>query len=107
MLITTNEPVKRLHPAARRSGRCLADIEFTALSAEEANAWLAAHGRSRRVSAPTTLAELFGTASDGVGDDESVSSTFGFSRALSAPVTTPPAVDDDNDCMPARRRTLA
>ena len=37
LLITTNEPVKRLHPAARRPGRCLADIEFTALSSVEAN----------------------------------------------------------------------
>ncbi len=32
LLITTNEPVKRLHPAARRPGRCLADIEFTAVA---------------------------------------------------------------------------
>ena len=29
LLITTNEPVGRLQPAARRAGRCLADIEFT------------------------------------------------------------------------------
>jgi hypothetical protein len=42
LLITTNEPVKRLHPATRRPGPCLADIEFTALSVAEANAWLAA-----------------------------------------------------------------
>jgi hypothetical protein len=60
LLITTNEPVKRLHPAARRPGRCLADIEFTALSIAEANAWLAARGHARRVERPTALAELFG-----------------------------------------------
>src|ERR1700761_163901 len=36
LLITTNEPVRRLHPTTRRPGRCLADIEFTALSTAEA-----------------------------------------------------------------------
>ena len=30
LLITTNESLKRLHPATLRPGRCLADIEFTA-----------------------------------------------------------------------------
>ena len=60
LLITTNEPVGRLHPATRRPGRCVADIEFTPLAPEEANAWLAAHGHTRRVDRPTPLAELFG-----------------------------------------------
>jgi hypothetical protein len=92
LLITTNEPVKRLHPAARRSGRCLADIEFTALSADEANAWLTARGRSRRVSAPATLAELFGQAVDTADDDEPAGSAFGFSRALIQSTTAPAAV---------------
>jgi hypothetical protein len=82
LLITTNEPVKRLHPAARRPGRCLADIEFTALSVAEANTWLAARGQSQRVNAPATLAELFGRTNDGDGDDEPASTPFGFARAL-------------------------
>ena len=64
LLITTNEPVGRLHPATRRPGRCLADIEFTPLTRAEANAWLAARGRERRVDRPTTLAELFAETSE-------------------------------------------
>jgi ATPase family associated with various cellular activities (AAA) len=84
VLITTNEPVKRLHPATRRAGRCLADIEFVPLSVEDANAWLAAHGLERRVGQPTTIAELFaGTAHapDTTEPDRAV--PFGFARALS------------------------
>jgi hypothetical protein len=90
LLITTNEPVKSLHPAARRPGRCLADIEFTALSEDEANAWLAASGQERRVSAPTPLAELFADASAGTGGSAPARAVgFGFSRALHEPVEPP------------------
>lgn len=35
-LITTNEPVDQLHPALVRPGRCLAEVEFRAFTAEEA-----------------------------------------------------------------------
>lgn len=38
--ITTNEPLAELHPAVRRPGRCLADIEVPKLSRAEAAAWL-------------------------------------------------------------------
>jgi len=38
--ITTNEPMAELHPAVRRPGRCLADIEVPRLSRAEAAAWL-------------------------------------------------------------------
>jgi hypothetical protein len=82
LLITTNEPVKRLHPAARRPGRCLADLEFTALSADDANEWLAAHGQSRRVDRPTPLAELFGGADDSSVAADASENAFGFARAL-------------------------
>lgn len=85
VLITTNEPVGRLHPAARRPGRCLADIEFTPLSATEANAWLAARGHERRVDRPTPLAELFATATDGpLAAETEAAPAFGFARALAA-----------------------
>jgi Domain of unknown function (DUF5925)/ATPase family associated with various cellular activities (AAA) len=86
VLITTNEPVRQLHPATRRPGRCLADIEFAPLSVAEANAWLAARGLERRVERPTPVAELYGSEAgpsivrDG-GDAESVRA-FGFGRAL-------------------------
>jgi hypothetical protein len=83
LLITTNEPVKRLHPATRRPGRCLADIEFTALSTDEANAWLAARGHDRQVQNPTSLAELYGGDAGGPLTTEAGGSEgFGFARAL-------------------------
>jgi chloramphenicol 3-O-phosphotransferase len=82
LLITTNEPVGRLHPAARRPGRCLADIEFVPFSLVEARAWLTAHGSSRDIDSPTTLAELF----DETANDAQVAADplprFGFARAL-------------------------
>ncbi len=87
LLITTNEPLGRLHPAARRPGRCLADIEFVPFSAEEASAWLAGHGRPRRVPAPATLAELFDdTAADSHPGSDPVP-RFGFARALDDELT--------------------
>jgi hypothetical protein len=84
LLITTNEPVRRLHPATRRPGRCLADIEFTPLEVAEANAWLEARGQRERVSEPATLAELFGYAEgDPVRTEPAAGSIgFGFGRVL-------------------------
>jgi hypothetical protein len=57
VLITTNEPLGRLHPAVIRPGRCLAEVEFTPLTAAESAAFLGP-GHDR---APDglTLAELF------------------------------------------------
>lgn len=95
LLITTNEPVKRLHPATRRPGRCLADIEFTALSVAEANAWLTARGHEHRVDRPTPLAELFAGATEGpLTLDRAAAPSFGFARAL-----------DDEDCLADDRAT--
>jgi hypothetical protein len=44
VLVTTNEELRRLHPAVSRPGRCAANIAFAPLSEEEATAWLSAHG---------------------------------------------------------------
>jgi hypothetical protein len=84
VLITTNEPLVRLHPAARRPGRCLADIEFLPFSPVEARAWLADRGQSRPVDRPLTLAELFNetAARPGAADRDP---RFGFARALDKP----------------------
>ncbi len=82
LLITTNEPVGRLHPATRRAGRCLADIEFTPLSRAEANAWLATRGEERRVDRTTPLAELFGDAGGSPVGAATAGARFGFARAL-------------------------
>jgi hypothetical protein len=59
VLVTTNEPIRRLHPAVARPGRCAANVEFLPLDPQEANAWLAARNRDERVSAGATIAELY------------------------------------------------
>jgi hypothetical protein len=45
--ITTNEDLGSLHPAVVRPGRCLAQIDIGALSADEADAWRERHGVTR------------------------------------------------------------
>jgi hypothetical protein len=59
VLVTTNEPIKALHPAVARPGRCAANVEFRLLSPEEANAWLERNGLAERVDRATTLADLY------------------------------------------------
>lgn len=59
VLLTTNEPMSKIHPAVSRPGRCLQLHEFERLSVQEANAWLKSHGLNLSVSKPTTLAELY------------------------------------------------
>ena len=54
VMITTNEPLGRLHAAVVRPGRCLAEIEFPALSPAEAGALLGG-----TVDRELTLAEVF------------------------------------------------
>jgi hypothetical protein len=58
ILVTTNEPLGKLHPAALRPGRAMASLEFAPLRAPDANAWLARQGADHRVDSPTTIAEL-------------------------------------------------
>lgn len=71
ILVTTNEPLGKLHPAALRPGRAMAALEFAPLSTAEADAWLAARGSDRRVESPATIAELHaivaGTGEEAVG----------------------------------------
>ena len=63
VLITTNEPIGRLHPAVARPGRCLADVEFAPLSVVEANAWLAERSKEG-VSCATPIADLYELVSE-------------------------------------------
>lgn len=65
VMITTNEPIGRLHEAAIRPGRCLADIDFKKFSNAEANAWLLNHGKDSTVRGDITLAELYATLNGG------------------------------------------
>jgi energy-coupling factor transporter ATP-binding protein EcfA2 len=60
-LITTNEPVKELHPAIKRDGRCLVDIDVQPLSVAEAQKWLADRGLADvPLTEPQTIAQLYG-----------------------------------------------
>ncbi|HJX33087.1 MAG TPA: hypothetical protein VJ257_02720, partial [Solirubrobacterales bacterium] len=58
ILVTTNEPLGKLHPAALRPGRAMATVEFAPLESAEASAWLAERGVERRIDSPATIAEL-------------------------------------------------
>jgi hypothetical protein len=59
LLVTTNEPLTRLHPAVQRAGRCWSRTEFVPLAPADANAWLERHGSDVRVALPTPLADLY------------------------------------------------
>jgi hypothetical protein len=59
VLVTTNEPLRRLHPAVARPGRCAARIEFEPFDEAEASAWLAARGVRGEGGGGLTLAHLF------------------------------------------------
>ena len=75
VLVTTNEPIRKLHPAVARPGRCAANIEFSSLNPDEASAWLAAHGTAEGAGRSMTLAELFAYAA-GRGPSETQLATF-------------------------------
>jgi hypothetical protein len=62
VLVTTNEPLRRLHPAVARPGRCAAKVEFGSFPAEEAREWLAARGAETGCVKGETLASLFARA---------------------------------------------
>ena len=59
VLVTTNEEVRKLHPAVARPGRCAANIEFRALTASEASDWLERHGQKAKATGTRTLASLY------------------------------------------------
>lgn len=59
VLVTTNEPLRRLHPAIARPGRCAARVEFEPFSPDEAAAWLGAHDLPATPNGSATLAQLF------------------------------------------------
>jgi ATPase family protein associated with various cellular activities (AAA) len=59
VLVTTNEELRRLHPAVARPGRCAANIEFEPLGADEAGAWLESHGVEGDAGGRRILASLY------------------------------------------------
>lgn len=62
VLVTTNEPLRRLHPAVVRPGRTWAEVEFGELTVDEANVWLEKHGIGSTSNCARPLAELFAVA---------------------------------------------
>ena len=58
-LVTTNEPIRQLHPAVARPGRCAANVEFLPLAADEAADWLARRGVEAAADGPALLASLY------------------------------------------------
>jgi hypothetical protein len=73
VLITTNEPIKELHPALQRPGRCLADVEFSPFPASEASEWLGYPVREEKM-----LAELFAMGEEFSGSLTSKSQSIGL-----------------------------
>jgi SpoVK/Ycf46/Vps4 family AAA+-type ATPase len=64
VLITTNEPLGKLHPAVARPGRCASKIEFTSLGKDASQAWVQAHGGDPTgVTQRMTIAELYAAVS--------------------------------------------
>lgn len=65
ILITTNEPLEKVHPAIARPGRCAHRIEFERFGAEEAIEWLPQVEQPGRLTLPEsmraslTLADLY------------------------------------------------
>ncbi|WP_354699012.1 hypothetical protein DSM112329_04713 [Paraconexibacter sp. AEG42_29] len=79
VLLTTNEPLGALHPAVTRPGRCAAQVEFAALTTEEATAWRERQG----VVAPAgggggTLAELYADIRGSQARSRSAATPIGF-----------------------------
>lgn len=64
VLVTTNEEIRKLHPAVARPGRCAANISFGPLSSEEASAWLAEREVDVPAEGATTIASLYALAED-------------------------------------------
>jgi hypothetical protein len=78
VLVTTNEEIKKLHPAVARPGRCAANVMFDSLGREEASEWLRAHGVEEESAGARTLASLYAQAE---GRDPSEAILVGFATA--------------------------
>jgi hypothetical protein len=64
LLITTNEPMRALHPAVVRPGLFLADVQFRPFSYREAAAWLGGPPPGTSSNEHLTLAELYRARGD-------------------------------------------
>lgn len=83
VLVTTNEILKKLHPAVARPGRCAARIEFGEFTKTDAGLWLKGNGHdvaTKEFGMNTTisLAELYATIGEQQTISESKSLPVGF-----------------------------
>jgi len=83
VLVTTNEPVRALHPALSRPGRCLSEVEFAELSRDEIQEWFAARATTPPEASRAPLAELFAHLDGRAGGAQSTGG-FGFTDAAAA-----------------------
>jgi len=77
VLVTTNDDLRRLHPAVSRPGRCLAGVEFAGFTREEADAWFSRNGIEGEAR-EGTLAGLYAQASGEASPPER--HAIGFTR---------------------------
>jgi hypothetical protein len=80
--VTTNEPIRRIHPAILRPGRCMSELEFGAFSPAEGRAWIARGGHDAHVTQALSLSELYALIGDGNPTRLATRPAFGFGRAL-------------------------
>lgn len=79
ILLTTNEPIEKIHPAIVRPGRMMADIRFAPFERQEALGWLRGRGiENRSVRPETTLAELYEMVAQSQVTNASVRKPMGF-----------------------------
>jgi hypothetical protein len=78
VLVTTNEELRRLHPAVARPGRCAANVEFEPLGADEAAGWLQRHGADGAKPTRQILASLFAQLEG--SDPSGARTSLGFGR---------------------------
>lgn len=60
VLVTTNEPIEKLHDAVSRPGRCAARVKFERFTPTEAEAWMRRRDADYADRKAPTLADLYG-----------------------------------------------
>jgi len=83
VIVTTNEPLRSLHPALARPGRCLSEIEFAELSRDEIRAWCEGRGTTPPQASRAPLAELYAHL-EGRAIAARPAGSFGFGDAAAA-----------------------
>lgn len=76
VLVTTNEVLKKLHPAVARPGRCASRVEFGEFKKDDVTKWLLAQGKDVAshefgLNSNVSLAELYAA----IGDEQNIAET--------------------------------